>query len=193
MYAIHTTPGFVIDSRPYGEAGKIYSVFTREFGLIRAAAQGIRLERSKLRYHIAENSLGVFSFVRGKEYWRLTSAEKMGPGAMDARFRGLVARIAQLLRRLLHGEDRHEALFAHIESLSSFIGSAPEMSEDQMKALESVAVLRILQDLGYIGADPALSAYVSGPELTLEILDKASADKKNIYGHINKAFNESQL
>ncbi len=193
MYSIHTTPGFVIDSRPYGEAGKIYSVFTREFGLIRAAAQGIRLERSKLRYHIAENSLGVFSFVRGKEYWRLTSAERLEHAASEGFYRELIARVALLLRRLLHGEERHEALFMHIESLSSFIDVSPRLADEQMKALESIVVLRILHSLGYIGADREIAAYISGPELSPALLDSAAAGKKEIYDHINKALRESQL
>ena len=74
MHAIHTTPGFIIGSRPYGEAGKMLSIFTRDFGLVTATAQGIRLERSKLRYHAQDLSFGSFSLVRGREFWRLTSA-----------------------------------------------------------------------------------------------------------------------
>lgn len=74
MHAIHTTPGFIIESRPLGEAGKLLSIFTRDLGLVWAIAQGIRLEKSKLRYHSQEYSFGEFSFVRGKEFWRLTSA-----------------------------------------------------------------------------------------------------------------------
>ncbi len=77
MYAIHTTPGFIIESRPRGEAGKLLSIFTRDLGLVLASAQGIRLEKSKLRYHSQEYSFGEFSFVRGKEFWRLTNANEL--------------------------------------------------------------------------------------------------------------------
>src|SRR3989338_4347951 len=74
MNPIHTTPGFIIASRPYGETGKILSIFTRDIGLVGAVAQGIRLEKSKLRYHTQDYSFGTFSFVRGRELWRLTDA-----------------------------------------------------------------------------------------------------------------------
>ena len=60
MHPIHTTLGFVINSRPYGEAGKLLSIFTRDFGLVLANAQGIRLEKSKLRPFIQDYSFGYF-------------------------------------------------------------------------------------------------------------------------------------
>ena len=76
MHPIHTTPGFIIGSRPSGEAGKMISIFTRDLGLVFASAQGIRFEKSKLRPFTQDYSFGQFSFVRGKEYWRLTSAQE---------------------------------------------------------------------------------------------------------------------
>src|SRR5690349_10081885 len=75
MYSIITTEGFIIDSRPSGEAGKLLYIFTKDHGLVMATAQGIRLEKSKLRYFIQDYSFGVYSFVKGKEYWRLTNAQ----------------------------------------------------------------------------------------------------------------------
>jgi hypothetical protein len=79
MHSINTTDGFIIDSKPYGEAGKILSIFTRDLGLVTTTAQGIRLEKSKLRYSAQLYSFGTFSFVRGKEFWRLTNAEETAP------------------------------------------------------------------------------------------------------------------
>ena len=73
-YTIITTPGFIIGSRPRGEAGKLLSIFTRDLGLVLASAQGIRLEKSKLRYAARDYSFGEYSFVKGKEFWRLTDA-----------------------------------------------------------------------------------------------------------------------
>jgi chromosome segregation protein len=85
MHPIHTTPGFIIDSRPYGEAGKLLSIFTRDFGLVTTSASGIRFEKSKLRYHSQDYSFGSFSLVRGKELWRLTSAAPAGENSVTDR------------------------------------------------------------------------------------------------------------
>jgi DNA repair protein RecO (recombination protein O) len=111
MHTIHTTEGFIIDSRPYGEADKLLSIFTRDFGLVMATAQGIRLEKSKLRYYCQDYSFGTFSLVRGKEFWRLTSAQGSDAPQPAAPAEPLFARIAQLLRRLIHGEEPVPGLY----------------------------------------------------------------------------------
>ena len=54
------------------------SIFTRDLGLVFASAQGIRFEKSKLRPFTRDYSFGQFSFVKGKEYWRLTGASGFG-------------------------------------------------------------------------------------------------------------------
>ena len=122
MYAITTTPGFVIDSRPYGDAGKIVSIFTRDLGLIMVTAQGIRLEKSKLRYFTQDFSWGVYSLVRGKEFWKLTSAAELSLQAnLPQDYNALLARLAFLIRRLLQGEESHAELFDCLLACAEFL------------------------------------------------------------------------
>lgn len=193
MYAIHTTPGFVIDSRPHGEAGKLLSIFTRDYGLVFASAQGIRLEKSKLRYYTQDYSLGIFSLVRGKEFWRLTSAQHNGEVSVPAQISPLQARLALLLKRLLHGEEPHAELFEIVESCTNFLNKNESISEEQLKTLESVTVLRMLHALGYIGKDPELSEVVSSHTFDLNMLDIYAGKRASINQHINKALRESHL
>lgn len=195
MYAIHTTAGFIIDSRPYGEAGKMLSIFARDLGLVTATAQGIRLEKSKLRYHAQEYSFGTFSLVRGKEFWRLTSAqEETGDRKQGKRKREeMVARIAFLLRRLLHGEEAHPELFDVIKRGALFLDEYPEMTGDQFGLFESLLVARILHHLGYIGDDGELNGHMKTSDISIDLLDRLK-DKRAIFNrHINKALQESQL
>src|SRR3989344_8971745 len=108
MHHIYTTQAFVIHSSPYGESCKFLLLFTKDFGMIGAVAQGIRLIKSKLRYHIQDYSFSNISIVRGKEVWRLTGAhgleEKVQPQIIHIK-------ILKLLKRLLHGEEKNEKLF----------------------------------------------------------------------------------
>ncbi len=206
MYAIHTTPGFIIDSRPTGEAGKLISIFTRELGLVFASAQGLRLEKSKLRYHTIDYSFGTFSFVRGKEFWRLTSAAEEQKQAIsgserrskagsrkqeDRKTQEFFARIALLLRRFLHGEEPHPELFDVLESCRTFLADS-QLSDEQLQTLESIVVLRILYSLGYVGKLAELDEYVHGP-ISTDLLERAFPLRKVINQHINKALKESQL
>ncbi len=211
MYTIHTTPGFIIESRPRGEAGKLLSIFTRDLGLVLATAQGIRLEKSKLRYHSQEYSFGEFSFVRGKEFWRLTNAGKV-QGTSDKVQGGptsflsgselrkaskneteLISRIALLLRRLLRGEEAHPELFDHIESAVNFLKSSPEFTSEQSQTLESIIVFRILHLLGYVGIDKKISAELISQPLSIKLIDEAVGQRMVLNQHINKALRESHL
>jgi recombinational DNA repair protein (RecF pathway) len=200
MYSVTTTSGFVIESRPSGEAGKILSIFTRDLGLVRASAQGIRLEKSKLRYHAQEYSLGEFSFVRGKEVWRLTNASRAESFVhLRQPSKELVARIALLLRRLLHGEEPHPELFEQAESFLFFLQEADMLSSEHMKTLESLIVYRILLALGYVGIDkkidPRIPAHGGGshPEMSVFFLDEIAGQRPSMNAHINKALKESHL
>ncbi len=221
MHAIHTTPGLIIDSRPYGEAGKMLSIFTRDLGLVMAAAQGIRLEKSKLRYHVQNHSFGMYSLVRGKELWRLTSASgqeeyssskksseprrRRETGAAsadaDAGFENrtippaaeLVARISLLLRRLLQGEEPHPELFDIVHSCLGFASRSPDLTDEQIRSIESLAVLRMLHVLGYIGKEPQFADCLASSEMTADLIAKASTARILINKHINKALKESHL
>jgi DNA repair protein RecO len=194
MHLIHTTPGFVIDSRPRGEAGKLVSIFTRDYGLVMAAAQGIRLEKSKLRYHVQEYSFGTFSLVRGKEYWRLTSAQE----TPDQKYKiksndDLIARAALLLKRLLHGEEPHPELFSIIESCARFLAENEAVSPEHLKTLESLIILRMLHALGYIGKDADVSEALESGPIDLRLLDSIAPKRTALNQHINKALRESHL
>ncbi|MFA6554595.1 MAG: recombination protein O N-terminal domain-containing protein [Candidatus Paceibacterota bacterium] len=206
MYNIYTTPGFVVGSKPHGEAGKIIFIFTRDFGMVTATAQGIRLEKSKLRYNLQDYSFGTFSLVRGKEFWRLTSgAEQVissiekggpiesGPSNSSGQGKQLTARIALLLRRFLHGEENHPELFDCIRNGIQFLEKVSNITEEQLKTLESVIVFRMLELLGYIGKDSVLQGKLQSNSFSIELLDELASKRVVINQHINKALKESHL
>ena len=191
MYQIQTTPGIIIDSRPYGEAGKILSIFTRDFGLVQVTAQGIRFEKSKLRYQAREYSLGDFSLVRGKEYWRLTSArEQSGPRSDNLKFR---ARICLLLRRLIHGEEPREEVFEVIRNSFGFMDLESGLALEHSSTLESLTVARILHWLGYIGDDGEFNDHIRSLDISPDRLDLLKGKQDFLIRHINKALRESQM
>ncbi len=191
MHAIYTTPGFIIDSRAYGEADKIVSIFTRDLGLVSAVAKGIRLEQSKLRYFAQDHANAIFSLVRGRDLWRLTSAQD--PKAACAMRTEAGARVLALLRRLLHGEESHPELYASIDSFNSFLSRCADLDDERKKTLESLVVFRIMDDLGYIGNDAEMDQEIVSAELSLGLLDRAAKKRIQINKHINKALKESHL
>ena len=194
MHTIRTTHGLVLESRPFGEAGKMISIITEDLGLIRVVAEGIRLEKSKLRYFVQEYSFGLFSLVRGKEYWRLTSAnewEKFPSRTIKGLGLDILARLALLLKRLVHGEQAHSELFMLIVGAVTLIQSKNDWSEEELSILESLLVYLVLQSLGYIGKDPELNLSVG--DLNIELVRAVAGKKTLINKHINKALRESQM
>lgn len=112
---------------------------TRDLGLVRALALGARKEVSKLCGNIEPFSLASISFVKGKEFWRITSAQllKTIPVSLE------IARPLSLIERLVQGEDPHPELFDVIEQSVLSFPADDEMAEVRL-------VSQILFHLGYL-------------------------------------------
>ena len=171
MHHIYHTEGIILGSRNFGEAGKIYAIFTRDLGMIHASASGVRKMSSKLRFILSDFAYLKVDLVRGKDFWRLTSGTKTGkleglPTRPEA-FRVLF-NIARLLKRLLPGEDANPALFDDFINDLALLGEARGL-EDIQNA-EIIAVLRILANLGYIAGDKMNDIIKEVREKKIEIL-----------------------
>src|SRR5665213_2708544 len=88
MYQKYHTEALVLGSRESGEADKVFALFTRDFGLVRARASSVRSESSKMRYALQKYSRASISLVRGKRGWRILDTRRCG---RCARRRGLRA------------------------------------------------------------------------------------------------------
>lgn len=111
-YHIYTTRGIILSERPRREADRLYVILTRDLGLVWAVGLGVRKEESKLRGALEPIQLSTISLVRGKEFWRITSAESIEkiPATPS------VARPLSLLESLVQGEDPNPELFDAVES-----------------------------------------------------------------------------
>jgi DNA repair protein RecO (recombination protein O) len=192
---IYTTDAFVLDSQLSGEADRYYTLFTKELGLIRATARGVRLQKSKLRYSLQDFSRSTISLVRGKEVWRITSARIND--SLFARYREdkavlhLVAQITTLLRRLLGGEEKNEELFTLISDGISFL-EQKSYSAQELKYLEIIIVLRILNNLGYLRHVEEFKLFLREP-LTETLLISLEPLKAQALKEINMSLKETQL
>lgn len=194
MHHIYHTHGFILSSRNRGEANKMLTIYTREMGLVRASAQGIRLHKSKLRFTLQDFSYVNVDLVRGKELWRVTSAKHIASfpfARANSQSLLLITRVSQLLERLCNGEGPSEEIFDDfIQAL--YLLDDESMLVSSREALELHLVLRIMNRLGYIGDSEILTKYLgsSFDQSKTELLLK---ERQSIIAHINKALNESQL
>ena len=143
-YHIYTTKGIVLAEQPRRESDRIYSVLTREFGLIRIFALGVRKEASKLRGALEPFKLSLISLIRGKEHWRITSAESI----QNIPALPTIARPLVLLEKLVQGEAPHPELFDTVEDAITRFKIYDLGFKNEKWEIELVS--KILFHLGYL-------------------------------------------
>jgi recombinational DNA repair protein (RecF pathway) len=189
-YKTYITEALVCGSRTQNTSDKSYLLFTREAGMLYAAAKSVREERSKQRFALQEFSQFRATLVHGKAGWRITGAEPiMNLYSLQStrEARTLIRNIIRTLRRLLHGEVAHPAIFD--ETIELLTLPQAELFVER----EEVLTIRILHSLGYIGTESAVEKIVSAPTL-LESLQFAPlsevSERKKI---IEEALHATQL
>jgi|SRR3989344_2088787 len=193
MHHIYHTKGIILESRNFGEAGKYYSIFTRDLGLVHARAQGVRKMSSKLRFVLQNFAYLKMDLVAGRDIFRVTNASKtnmLEKITKQPETLAVFANIARLLKRLLAGVEPNEALFIDLVQGLTILEKA-EKKED-LRNIEAIIVLRIVNNLGYIGAHNILKTFIRSP-FEESIIFEVSKNRKTILSEINKALKETHL
>lgn len=190
MYQKYQTEVLVLGSRESGENDRLYSLYTEDFGLVRARASAVRTEGSRMRYALQNYARANAALVRGKRGWRLAGASSIATAHGDTRGVTAFARIAELTIRLVHGEEKNGYLFAALAEAHSAL-----MVEkcDAFGTIEIVCVARILYALGYISTEALQTALFTHTAYTGESLLEAETLKDKLLSSINKAIAETQL
>lgn len=191
-HTTYTTPAYVLSVRNIGEANRLFTLLTRDFGTLSATAQSIRLEKSKLRFALQRFSFAEVSLVRGKGGWRITNAyslENVFFGRSPLHQRILIDS-SELLRRLIIGETPDENLFSIVSDGYMTLSVLPS---EQLPAFELVFVSKILASLGYGGETGILEKF-EREHVSSGSLRALAADKRSlIVREINAALGSSGL
>ncbi len=190
---VYQTEALVLRGASSGESDRFVDVFTRELGFVRAVAQSARKERSKMRYSLQDHTHLDISLVRGRLVWRITGTREIQNFYYafedEPQKRILLGKINNLLRRLLHGEEKNEALFESVLAFFLFL-LRESVKEKDVRNIECLIVLRILYHLGYVGKKDGLFETNDFDE---GLLRSVAKDQKAIIKEINTALQESQL
>ena len=119
---LYQTEGIILNRMDAGEADRILTVFTKEFGMLRLFARGVRRVNSKLNKFLNLFAHGRFGFVSGKDTWHLVDAEDIGRFE-DNKLEALT-RAANFLERFCRGEGKEPGLW---EALLDFIENEDEL------------------------------------------------------------------
>lgn len=193
MHHIYHTEGIVFSGKNIGESGRYYKIFTKDLGMITAKAEGVRKISSKLRYILQDFSYLKIDLIKGKNFWKITSASKtnlLEDITKNKDTYKIFSDILNLLSRLLSGEEVNTPLFLDIKSGLIMLESVSTKAD--LKNTEVVLVLRILKHLGYISENKTLTKYINS-SFEKSLISKVSIDRKNILREINRALKETQL
>ncbi len=193
MHHIYHTEGIILGSKNFGEAGKYYYIFTRDLGMIYATAQGVRKMSSKLRFVLQDFTYVKIDLVQGRDIWRVTSASKTNKLEEIIKKREtfeVFVNIARLLRRLLTGVEPNQVLFADL--LNSLCVLEKTQTKEDLRNIEAIIVLRIINNLGYIGGNEILGNLTKSP-FEERMIFEAATNRRAILFEINKALKETHL
>ncbi|HEY4487478.1 MAG TPA: recombination protein O N-terminal domain-containing protein [Candidatus Paceibacterota bacterium] len=190
MYQKYQTEALVLGSREYGEADKVFALYTQGFGLVRARASAVRTEGSKMRYALQNYSRVSVALVRGKRGWRLAGAHSVQCAIGDAHGISAFARISELVLRLVQGEEANPYLFAALSEAHQAL-----MSDDSAAwpTIEIVCVARALYALGYLSTEALETTLFAHTTYSGEHLSEAEQLREKLLSSINRAIAETQL
>lgn len=196
MYHKHTTFAFVLNVSPSGEKNHFITLFTREFGMIRAKAQSVRVADSKLRYALQEYSYIEVSLVKGKDIWRITNALPIYNIYFELKEKKeilmAIARVFSLIKRLLPDEGSEIYIFNDIEAICENAQNV-EYTKKAIETIEWLFVIRMMCFLGYSHKEQFENICDDKVDWTNEYLDSVIAHKSNAILAINQALKASQL
>lgn len=174
-HQIYLTKGIILKKKDYGEADRLFWIYTEKFGMIMASAKGVRLEKAKLRGNLEVFTFGEYAIIASKDFWKLVDAREILSPKLNcdsAKPFIVFAKAAGLLIRMIKGEEKNEELWNQLSNLF-FQLFRNNIAGENLKDLETKSIAVILETLGY--------------------MDKIPNSEKSLILAINRGIKESML
>lgn len=141
------TKGIIIKEYDYGEADKIFVIFTYDKGKISCLAKGVRKSKSKMRGFLQLFTYSTLHLHKGKSMYTIIGGEIINSFPKiksDLLLFGYANYITEVLESILPSDEKNEAIFTNTVSLCHFMGSIP------ISQLTSHYLLRVLKLAGFL-------------------------------------------
>lgn len=153
---IYTTHAIVLKRRNVGEADRIVTVFSKEYGRMKVVAKGIRRVHSRRAAHLEVFSHVSLTLHRGKTWDSVTET-----AAIHAfvHLRGLLPRVSaayylcELVDSLLPERQEHRDVYTLLVDAFTQLN---DVRESDPVALSEQFALELLRSLGYLAPDRVL-------------------------------------
>jgi len=189
----YQTEAIVLGSVPRGESNRLFFIFTKDFGMIVAVAQGVRKISSKLKGGLSDFSHLDIDLIRGADMWRIVDITERRPplSSVLPRVASSFARFSRLMRRLMHGERGEARLFSSTADFREFLMDE-DMSKESLLSLEVAMAVKVLHELGY-GGDEKEALFVHAEPLSHSLLSFVEKHRHTLVAFVNTRLRESHL
>jgi len=114
MFTHYRTQGFILKKIDSGEADRLFTIYTKNFGKLELLAKAIRKIKSKLRGGLEIFYLSEIEFIQGKTHKTLTDAiliEGFKNLKKDLARLVVAYRISEIFNKLVKGQEADEKLW----------------------------------------------------------------------------------
>jgi len=146
---VYKTEAIILRHQALGEADRIVTAFTREYGKLRLVARGIRRTTSRLGGRIEPFTHVRLLLARGRSMDVVAQAEVVQTfsGLREDLLRSAYGSyIAELVERFLPERDKHETVF---DLVRHTLEALEAVREDDVEVEALWFALRLASDLGY--------------------------------------------
>lgn len=162
MYRNIRSEAVVLSTRPYSEADKLITLFSRDFGKLTLLAKGVRRLKSRKRGGLEVFSHIKFSAYKGKGMPVITEVETVdnfSPIRKNLKKVSVAYFFVEIVSRATREEEKHEAVY---ELLAWFLKGLSFRSD--LKKLRREFSIELAEELGFIPK----GQFVPNPDLLLE-------------------------
>jgi len=114
MFTHYRTQGFILNKADSGEADRIFTIYTKDFGKLKLLAKAERKITSKLRMGLKLFYLSEIEFIQGKTYKTLTDViliEKFENTREDFKKLRIAYRVSDVLDNLVKSQESDEKIW----------------------------------------------------------------------------------
>lgn len=194
MHHIYETEGIIIGGMDVGDSSRRVYLFSREMGVVLGKVQNGRSLSSKLRPSVQDFCLGRYSLVRGKSEWKVVGAKSSENIFENIKKDGIKVQISanvlNLIKKLVEeGAETHE-LF---DTVKEFMIHLPNIKSEELKSAECLILLRILNKLGFLRADPDLVVCLEEGGITERAIQTVFTHRLKTVKMINESLHAAEI
>jgi DNA repair protein RecO (recombination protein O) len=169
-----STEGIILSRKNYGEADRLLSIFSRDYGKMFLLAKGVRKPKSRKRGHIEIFSRVKYSYTKNDHFVMMNEAELIDSYdeiRTSLKKTSLAYYFIEVIAKILQEDERHDDMY---EILLRYLNILKRYS--RLKKLRFGFIYESLVTLGYWPSDRK----IDDPDKVLESVLERQVNSKRV-------------